>query len=54
MRQNNCTVSSPGGLHTLLVDKPAGEETVQLVCRIGYCAGQQHTPRRDLLGFLKA
>ena len=41
-------------LHTLLVGKSAGEETVQLFCRIGYCAGQQHTPRRDLLGFLKA
>ena len=41
-------------LHALLVGKPASEETVQMFCRIGYCAAQQHTPRRDMQGFLKA
>ena len=41
-------------LHTTLLGKPASEETVQMFCRIGYCAPQQHTPRRDLQGFLRA
>ncbi len=41
-------------LHTLLLGQPATQETVQMFCRIGYCAPQQHTPRRDLRGFLKA
>ena len=41
-------------LHTLLVGKPASEETVQMFCRIGYCAPQQHTPRRALDGFVRA
>jgi hypothetical protein len=41
-------------LHALLLGKPAGEETVQMFCRIGYCAGQQHTPRRALEGFVRA
>ena len=41
-------------LHTLLVGKPASEETVQMFCRIGYCAQQQHTPRRTLDGFVLA
>jgi hypothetical protein len=40
-------------LHTLLLGQPATQETVQMFCRIGYCAPQQHTPRRDLQGFLK-
>lgn len=40
-------------LHTLLVGKPATEETVQMFCRVGYCAEQQHTPRRALQGFIK-
>ena len=40
-------------LHLRLVGKPATEETVQMFCRIGYCAPQQHTPRRALAGFVK-
>ena len=40
-------------LHTLLLGQPASQETVQMFCRIGYCAVQQHTPRRALPGFLK-
>ena len=41
-------------LHTLLLGQPASQETVQMFCRIGYCAAQQHTPRRALQGFLKS
>ena len=41
-------------LHQLLLGKPAQQETVQMFCRIGYCAEQQHTPRRDLEGFLRS
>ncbi len=40
-------------LHTLLLGKPADQETVQMFCRIGYCAEQQHTPRRALASFLQ-
>ena len=40
-------------LHALLLGQPASQETVQMFCRIGYCAPQQHTPRRALQGFLK-
>ena len=40
-------------LHQLLLGRPALEETVQMFCRIGYCAEQQHTPRRPLEGFLR-
>ncbi len=40
-------------LHQLLLGKPPQEETVQMFCRIGYCAEQQHTPRRPLEGFLR-
>lgn len=39
-------------LHQLLLGKPAQQETVQMFCRIGYCAEQQHTPRRALDSFL--
>jgi len=35
-------------LHELLVGKPASEETVQMFCRVGYCAEQPHTPRRGV------
>jgi nitroreductase len=35
-------------MHALLLGKPASEETVQMFCRIGYCADQQHTPRRGV------
>ncbi len=41
-------------LHTELLGKPAIEETVQMSCRVGYCAKQQHTPRRTVAGFVKA
>ena len=41
-------------LHQMLLGKAATEETVQMFCRIGYCAAQQHTPRRALQGFLRA
>ena len=41
-------------MHQMLLGKSAAEETVQMFCRIGYCAAQQHTPRRRLDGFLKA
>ena len=40
-------------LHQLLVGKPAAQETVQMFCRVGYCATQQHTPRRVLEDFLR-
>lgn len=43
-----------GELHRRLVGKPATEETVQMFCRIGYCAQQQHTPRRAVTEFVKA
>jgi hypothetical protein len=35
-------------LHRLLLGKPASEETVQMLCRVGYCAEQQHAPRRGV------
>jgi hypothetical protein len=35
-------------LHQLLVGRPASEETVQLFCRVGYCAEQPHSPRRGV------
>ncbi len=41
-------------LHMMLVGKPSEQETMQMFCRIGYCAAQQHTPRRALGGFVKA
>ena len=40
-------------LHQLLLGKPASEETVQMFCRVGYCADQQHTPRRVIEGFVR-
>ncbi len=40
-------------LHALLLGQPATQETVQMFCRLGHCAPQQHTPRRELQGFLK-
>ena len=35
-------------LHQLLVGQPAALETVQMFCRVGYCADQPHTPRRGV------
>jgi hypothetical protein len=40
-------------MHQRLVGKTAEEETVQMFCRVGYCAPQQHTPRRALAGFVR-
>jgi hypothetical protein len=40
-------------MHTLLVGQSADVQTVQMFCRVGYCAPQQHSPRRDLVGFVK-
>jgi hypothetical protein len=41
-------------LHQRLLGPRAQQEVVQMFCRIGFCADQQHTPRRDLGGFIKA
>ena len=41
-------------LHALLVGRPASEQTVQMFSRIGYCAQQQHSPRRALEEFVRA
>ena len=41
-------------LHQLLVGKPAIDETVQMFCRVGYCAEQPHTPRRDVDAIMRA
>jgi len=36
-------------LHQLTVRQPASAATVQMFCRIGYCAeARQHTPRRGV------
>ena len=35
-------------LHALTVQRTADVETVQMFCRIGYCAAQPHTPRRGV------
>ena len=40
-------------MHQMLLGKAATDETVQMFCRIGYCAAQQHVPRRPLDGFLQ-
>jgi hypothetical protein len=41
-------------LHALTVQRPAEVETVQMFCRIGYCAPQQHTPRRGVDAIIRA
>jgi nitroreductase len=41
-------------MHQLLVGRPAGEETVQMLCRVGYCAPQPHTPRRGVDAIIRA
>ena len=41
-------------MHQLLLGKPATEETVQMFCRVGYCATQQHTPRRGVQAIVRA
>lgn len=41
-------------MHRLLVGRPAQDETVQMFCRIGYCADQEHTPRRGVDAIIRA
>jgi hypothetical protein len=41
-------------LHQMLLGRPASEETVQLFCRIGYCAVQQHAPRRGVDAIIRS
>lgn len=41
-------------LHQLLAGKPATEEVVQMFCRVGHCAPQAHTPRRELASIIRA
>jgi nitroreductase len=41
-------------LHALLLGKPATEEVVQMLCRVGYCAEQAHTPRRGVDAIIRA
>ncbi len=41
-------------LQTLLLGRPADDEVVQMVSRVGHCAPQPHTPRRALDGFVRS
>jgi hypothetical protein len=41
-------------MHQLLLGRPATQEVVQMLCRVGYCADQPHTPRRELASFMRA
>jgi hypothetical protein len=41
-------------LHLLLLGRPSTEETVQMLCRIGYGKDSQHAPRRDLSTIIRA
>jgi nitroreductase len=41
-------------LHQTLNGKPATEQVVQMFCRVGYCADQPHTPRRELASMIRA
>jgi hypothetical protein len=41
-------------LHRLVTGRPAGEEVVQMFCRVGYCAAQPHTPRRGVDAIIRA
>lgn len=41
-------------LHQMLHGQPASERVVQMFCRIGYCANQPHTPRRELASIVRA
>jgi hypothetical protein len=41
-------------LHRLVAGRPASEEVVQMFCRVGYCAPQQHTPRRGVEAIVRA
>ena len=41
-------------LHQETLGQAATQETVQLFCRVGYCADQPHTPRRELNAIIRA
>ena len=41
-------------LHELLVDQQAAQQTVQMFCRIGYCAGTSPAPRRGVDAIIRA
>jgi nitroreductase len=41
-------------LHQRLLGPRAQQDVVQMFCRIGYCADQQHTPRRELSALIKS
>ena len=41
-------------VHQLLVGRPAEEETVQMLCRVGYAPAQQHTPRRGVEAIVRS
>ena len=41
-------------VHELLVRRPAEEETVQMLCRVGYAPAQQHTPRRGVAAIVRS
>ena len=41
-------------LHQTLHGQPASERVVQMFCRIGYCANQPHSPRRELASIVRA
>ena len=41
-------------LHALTVGRPADQRTVQMLCRIGHCAPQPHTPRRGVDAIIRA
>ena len=40
-------------LHRLLLGQPAEQQTVQMFCRVGYCAETQHQPRRGVEAILR-
>ncbi|MEO5881659.1 MAG: twin-arginine translocation pathway signal protein [Caldimonas sp.] len=40
--------------HRLLVGRPAEEETVQMLCRVGYAPEQQHAPRRGVEAIVRS
>lgn len=40
-------------LHQMLLGKPASEAVVQMFCRVGYCAAQQRSPRRELASIIR-
>ena len=41
-------------MHQLLLGQPAGEQVVQMFCRVGYAPEQPRTPRRELGSFLRS